>query len=153
MTLLTSSTPMVPNSIPTGTVRLNSFLTSSGLAAVARSQSRCGWPSSASRTAPPTHHVSKPASSSRSAMRRTVAGGLTGCTVSNFSGFDPLALMSRTFLLSVVVHAGAEREHEIDAGLLGAPRPTKDGAQSPPAFGRRRDSHKYARLARPACAM
>ena len=47
--------------MPTGIVRRppKTRRTSSGVADVARSQSRCGWPSRASRIAPPTHHASK----------------------------------------------------------------------------------------------
>ena len=75
-----SSTPMVPNCSPTGIVRLKRRFTSVGVAAVARSQSRCGRPSNASRTAPPTHQVSKPARSSVAAISRTSFGGSrTGC--------------------------------------------------------------------------
>jgi hypothetical protein len=53
--------------------------TSAGLAAVARSQSSGCSPASASRTAPPTAHVSKPASSSRRAIQTTSAGAGSGC--------------------------------------------------------------------------
>src|SRR3954470_16985974 len=65
--------------MPTGMVRFpNSRRTSSGVAEVAKSQSRWGWPSNASRIAPPTHQASNPASSSRPAMSRTGPGGLSG---------------------------------------------------------------------------
>src|SRR5437870_5450386 len=60
--------------MPTGTVRLNTFCTSGGGAAVVRSKSWFGTPRRLSRIAPPTHHVSKPASSSFLAILRTSAG-------------------------------------------------------------------------------
>src|SRR5258706_8551134 len=69
-----SSTATVPCSMPTGTVRLKSFWTSGGGAAVVRSKSLWGLASSASRIAPPTHHVSYPASSSFLAMFNTSRG-------------------------------------------------------------------------------
>src|SRR6267378_1280308 len=72
--LLASSTATVPCSIPTEIVRLKSFWTSAGCAAVVRSKSRFSRPSRLSRTAPPTHHVSNPASSSRFAIFRTSGG-------------------------------------------------------------------------------
>src|SRR6185437_8156994 len=53
----------------------NNARTSAGVADVARSQSRWGWPRSASRIAPPTHHASWPARSSRSAISSTRGGG------------------------------------------------------------------------------
>src|SRR5690606_18610580 len=69
------STPTVPCSMPTGTVRRKRRWTSRGRAEVVRSQSS-GWrPASASRTAPPTAHAEWPASSRRRAMRRTSGGG------------------------------------------------------------------------------
>src|SRR5258708_9886718 len=69
-----SSTATVPCSRPTGTVRLNSRRTSSGGAAVVRSKSWFCNCSKASRIAPPTHHVSYPACSSRAAIRSTSGG-------------------------------------------------------------------------------
>src|SRR6266566_2707608 len=69
-----SSTTTVPCSIPTGTVRLNRRRTASGGAAVVRSKSWFSSPSRLSRMAPPTHQVSKPASSSVRATRSTSAG-------------------------------------------------------------------------------
>src|SRR2546422_3977834 len=69
-----SSTATVPCSIPTGTVWEKSRRTSSGGAAVARSKSWFSRPSRLSRSAPPTHHVSKPASSSRRAISSTSGG-------------------------------------------------------------------------------
>src|ERR1017187_386051 len=73
-TLSSSRTPIVPCSMPTGTVRRKSLSTTSGAAAVARSTSCWTFPSNSSRTAPPTHHVSWPASSSRRRIARTGAG-------------------------------------------------------------------------------
>src|SRR5712692_4198227 len=64
----------VPCSTPTGTVRLNSRWTSWGGAAVVRSRSWFSTPSRLSRIAPPTHHVSKPACSSRLAILSTSSG-------------------------------------------------------------------------------
>src|SRR6266540_3286940 len=69
-----SSTATVPCSIPTGTVRLNSLRTTSGGAAVVRSKSWFSRPSRLSRIAPPTHQVSKPASSSFRAILSTASG-------------------------------------------------------------------------------
>src|SRR5260370_5582268 len=69
-----SRTATVPCSTPTGTVRLNSRWTSWGGAAVVRSKSWFSTPSKLSRIAPPTHHVSKPACSSRLAILSTSSG-------------------------------------------------------------------------------
>lgn len=73
---VSSNTPTVPKSTPTGTVRRKIFCTCWGVAAVARSQSRWGCPNKASRTAPPTHQVSKPAPSSRRTSATTGWGGV-----------------------------------------------------------------------------
>jgi hypothetical protein len=56
-------------------VRRKSPCTSAGRAEVATSQSRLGRPSSASRTAPPTHQVSCPAAVSRATISTTPRGG------------------------------------------------------------------------------
>ena len=64
----------MPYLTPTATVRWKSRCTCSGVAEVARSKSFCASPSSASRTAPPTHHASWPASSRRRAMSITSSG-------------------------------------------------------------------------------
>ena len=69
-----SKTPTVPYLTPTATVRLKSRCTCSGVAEVARSKSFCSPPSSESRTAPPTHHASWPASSRRRAIAITSSG-------------------------------------------------------------------------------
>src|SRR2546423_471328 len=78
--LLASSTATVPCSMPTGIVRLNSFCTSAGGAAVVRSKSWFSTPRRLSRTAPPTHHVSNPASSSRLAIVTTSGGMRSSAT-------------------------------------------------------------------------
>src|SRR6266550_4417913 len=66
--------------MPTGIVRLNSFCTSVGGAAVVRSKSWFSTPRRLSRTAPPTHHVSNPASSSRLAILTTSGGMRSSAT-------------------------------------------------------------------------
>ena len=55
--------------------RVLMYLVAAGRAEVVRSQSPASPPASASRTAPPTAHVSNPAPRSRSAMESTSAGG------------------------------------------------------------------------------
>src|SRR5665647_2506312 len=116
MTSCSSRTPTVPKSIPTGTVRAKRFLTCFGRAAVARSQSRWGCPSIASRTAPPTHHVSNPAFSSVLAILRTAGGGLS---------LEINSAVPEHRAQLVGAHAGTKAEHEIDSRLLCAARSTK----------------------------
>src|SRR5690606_22606164 len=76
--------------MPIGTVRRKRRRTSCGRARVARSQSSAGRPRTASRTAPPTAHVSYPASSRRRAISRTARGGFSSIRLRARSRPHPL---------------------------------------------------------------
>src|SRR6185503_3512096 len=117
-----SSTATVPCSIPTGTVRLNSFWTSAGGAAVVRSKSLCGAPSSASRIAPPTHHVSYPASSSFLAMFNTSRG------ISRRDGKLPTEHRAPVHIQDLsrdVAGEGRAEEHDRTRNVVGAGHTTE----------------------------